>query len=190
VDSEVGPLGNLVLEMNRGGWTHEEVETFLSTTVSLTIIRELRRRGVYVMRSSGGGQEHDQLAGELSYIWGRSSSELRLFEFASRSRRIHFRGLFPWKDVKEEAIRLYAAEAATILRGGISEADIFTQAMDWDIVPAQPWDAILRPRMPDVASPETMRGLWARYVLPSAFLYWRRESIFADPMDTQLWAYV
>ena len=190
VDAEAGPLGNLTLEMNRNGWTHEEVETFLSTTVSLTIIRELRRRGVYVMRNGGGGQEHEQLAAELSYIWECSPSELRLFEFASKSRQIHFRGLFPWKDVKEQAIRLYAAEAAKILDGEIPEAEIFAQAMDWDIIPAQPWDAILRPRMPDVTSPEAMRGLWARYVLPSAFLYWRHESIFADPMDTRLWAYV
>jgi len=34
VDSEAGPMGNLVLEMNRSGWTHQEVETFLRTTVT------------------------------------------------------------------------------------------------------------------------------------------------------------
>jgi len=188
LDALAGPLGNLALEMTRCGWMHAEVETFLQASVSLAVLRELRRRRIFA--AGDGDQEHDLLAADLSYIWGRPASDLRLFEFASRSRPAHFRGLFPWEDVKARAVQIHAAEAVRVLAGEISEAEIVAQTLAWDMIPAQLWDAILRTRMPDVAPAATMRGLWARYVLPSAFLYWRREFIYTDPADTRLWVYV
>ena len=188
LDALAGPLGTLTLDMARGGWTHGEIETFLQATVCLAILRELRRRRVF--EAGQGEQEHDRLARELGYIWGRPATDFQLFEFAAGSRPVHFRGLFPWGDVKEQAVRVQTAEAARVLQGRMSEAEIFEQAMGWDRIPAQLWDAILRTRMPDVVTPSVMRDLWARYVLPSAFLYWKRELIYTDPTDTRLWAYV
>ena len=188
LDSVAEPLSALTLDMVRSGWSRTDIETFLQATVSLAILRELRRRRLF--EAGGGDAEHERMAEELGYIWERPSGELRLFEFSSGSRPMHFRGLFPWADVKEEAMRVYSGEAARLLQGRLTEDEIFEQAMGWDYLPAQLWDAIIRTRMTDVAPAEAMRSLWARYVLPSAFLYWRREQIYSDPAETQLWAYV
>jgi hypothetical protein len=188
LDALAPALGALTPDMARTGWSHLDIETFLQATISLAILRELRRRQVFEI--GRGEQEHERLAHELAYIWGRPTSELRLFEFAAKSRPIHFRGLFPWGDVKEQATRVYAGEAAKMLGpDGISEEETFEQAMDWEYPPAQLWDALIRPRMPEVASPTAMRSLWSRYVVPSASLYWRVDLIYTDPADTKLWAY-
>lgn len=188
LDALVEPLSSLTLDMVRGEWTHAEIEIFLQVAVSLAILREFRRRRLF--ESGPGGAEHEWLAQELGYIWERSPEEFRLFEFASGSRPIHFRGLLPWADIKEQAARVYSDEVARILKDRFTKDEIFEQAMEWDYPPAQPWDIILRTRMTRVAPAAALRGLWARYILPSAFLYWGRDLIYTDPMDTHLWAYV
>jgi hypothetical protein len=188
LDSIVKPLSALVLNLVKDNWPHEDIEEFLQTTVALSILRELRRRGVYDLGEAD--VEHQRLAREIGYIWSREAREIRLFEFQARSTRKHFRGLFPWIDVKERAMRVYAADASEILNGEIPEDDIFEQAMATDYLPAQIWDAMIRPRMDAAASPDEMRRLWATYVLPTAFLYWQREAIYSDPIDTEFWCYV
>jgi hypothetical protein len=93
-------------------------------------------------------------------------------------------------DVRDQAVRVLATEAAQLLRGRVSEAQIYEQTMSWDNIPCQLWDIILRTRMEDVAPAPVMRDLWVRYVLPSAFFYWDREEIYTDPAATRLWACV
>lgn len=75
--------------------------------MSIAILRELRRRRIF--EAGPGKEEHERLAQELGYIWGRPHTDLRLFEFSSASRHVHFRGLLPWADVKEGAMRLPTA---------------------------------------------------------------------------------
>lgn len=182
------PLSTLTLDMVRASWAHKEIETFLQTTVSLAILDELRQRRLF--EAGTGEAKHERLAQDLGYIWERAPAELRLFEFSSRSRRTHFRGIFPWTDVREQAMRVLASEVAPILREELSDDEILERSMEWDYIPAQLWDITIRTRMADVATADAMRGLWAQFVLPSAFLYWRRENIYTNPADTDLWVYV
>ena len=188
LDYQAEPLSTLTLDMVRGGWAHTEIETFLQTTVSLAILDELRRRRLFKAGSSE--VRHELLAQDLGYIWERVPAELRLFGFSSRSRPMYFRGIFPWTDVREQAMRVLASEAAATLEGHLSEDEILKQSMEWDYVPAQLWEVTICTRMADVATARAMRELWARFVLPSAFFYSRRENIYTDPADTELWEYV
>ena len=189
LDRLAGELSTIALDMGRNGWTESHVEVFLQTAISLAVLREMRRRRVF---ESGPAKEpYDVLAADLGYIWERPAGEFRLFEFSSKSEGTHFRGLFPWSDVKESAVWLFARECASVLRDkNITEQQIFDKTMKGDYPPPQLWDAVMRRMMCDVVSEDVMRELWAKYVLPSAFFYWPRDQVYTSPMKTALWAYV
>ena len=86
---------------------------------------------------------------------------------------------------------MLAKECAALLNGrGMPDQQIYETTMEQDYPAPQLWDAVLRTMMRDIVAEETMREIWARYVLPSGFVYSHVERIFSNPMDTSLWAYI
>lgn len=168
------------------GWAAQDIETVVRTIVSMKVMQEVERLD---LRTERAELYHQTLERYLGQIWNRDPKDFYLFEFSSSHYKSHFRGILPWLDIKENFMQLYAQVVVSLVKE-FSKEMIFQQAMEWDLPPAQLWDGILLTRMNEGVPEQVMQQLWAKYVLPSAFFYWRFEMIFVDPTRVDRWAYV
>lgn len=184
LDSAAPPLQSLIIQANKAKWTDSEVWDLIRAICSVTAMQELARQ-----RQNGGTEDFiDSLISYFAHMWDVAAEDLRLFEFQSNTQWTHFRGLLPWRELRESVAKLYARIVSPMI--GEEEDDVRHSILSWDFPPAQAWDIVIVQRWRELLEDPATRQAWCRFAIPSAFFYWKAEHIFVNPNHVDRWAYV
>lgn len=184
LDAAAPSFRSLIVLATEAEWTQSEVADLVRAVVSVTALQELARQ-----RQNGGARDFiESLIVHFAQVWGIAAEDLRLFEFQSKTQGTYFRGLLPWRELRELVAKLYASVVSPMI--GKEEDDVCRSILSWDFPPSQAWDIVIVQRWRELLDNPLTRQAWCRFAIPSAFFRYNVEQLFVNPHHVDRWAYV